>query len=201
MLNNDNQKKNIVTMVSEVGDSETIVSEVLTFDEVVQAIAKDNNISLSEAAYHVESNYSMNNAQMAAAYSPATLAMLARAGTYRTIATPFEVTAGYKPKVTFYCQIDEYSGSNFRAIVKILNIGMDRSSNGFSKQFGGTVYANLETEKRIYWNVNGDFYDNGSTSVQGGVNIGIGQNSSVNFSLSYSSNHYKYANVEGYSYF
>ena len=64
VLNNDNQKKNIVTMVSEVGDSETIVSEVLTFDEVVQAIAKDNNISLSEAAYHVdESNYSMNNAQ------------------------------------------------------------------------------------------------------------------------------------------
>ena len=49
---------------------------------------------------------------------------------------------------------------------------MDRSSNGFSKQFGGTVYANLEkkTEKRIYWNVNGEtFYDNGSTSVQGGV--------------------------------
>lgn len=124
----------------------------------------------------------------------------ARAGTYRVISSTFDVTSVYRPSLEFYCQTSEWSGS-FRSIEKILNIGMNRYSNNRSKQFNGSVYANLEDPNRIYWIVNGNFYDNGTTSVNGGVNIGIGEKSSVNFSVSYSSNYYAYAYKTGYARF
>ena len=73
---------------------------------------------------------------------------------------------------------------------------MIRKYNDMTKQFGGTVYTNLEDANSIYYIVNGDFYNNGTTTGGGGVNIGVGEGVSLNFNLSYSSNEYAYCYAE-----
>jgi hypothetical protein len=69
--------------------------------------------------------------------------------------------------------------------------------NGISKQYDGTIYTNLESAAKIFWIVNGDFYNNGTTTGSGGVSIEVGQSATVNFNISYASNHYKYLYKEG----
>ncbi|NRD77370.1 hypothetical protein HPT25_07635 [Bacillus sp. BRMEA1] len=193
-----------------LGSPQTQVSKILTFDEVVSAISKDNNISKSEAANLVISNFQKSNGTTKAPASAGTMSnttasapavQSAQLATYRSLSTTFTVTSVYKPSVNFYCQTDE--GGYFRGIVKILNISMNRSYNNTSKQFSGTVYANLEDPNRIYWEVNGDFLNNGTTTISGGgaVNIGVGYSASVNFGVSYQSNEYKYVDTTGYTTF
>ena len=76
---------------------------------------------------------------------------------------------------------------------------MDRASfSGLTKQFGGTVYANLEDGGTIYWIVNGDFYNYGTTTTNGAVDIGLGEYASINFGASNTTNQYAYCYKTGY---
>lgn len=122
----------------DVEDSQTIVSEVLTFDEVVEAIAKDNNISKQQAANQVVSSFiddsdksflTVKSTQSTQIIQDAKIAAVS--ATYRTISTIITVTSAYKPTLSFYCQTEE--GGYFHAIVKILNVTMDRNYKGMSK--------------------------------------------------------------------
>ena len=65
-----------------------------------------------------------------------------------------------------------------------------------SKQFQGTIKVWLRSTQQIEYVINGDFYNNGTTSSSGGigVNAGINQLISISFSASSTttSNHYKY---------
>lgn len=81
--------------------------------------------------------------------------------------------------------------------VSILSANMNRSYNGTSKQFGGTVYTHLQHANRIFYRVEGDFYNNGITTFNGGVNLSIDNSGSINFGLSNASNHFIYAYIEG----
>lgn len=180
----------------DLNDPNTKFSEVLTFDEIVKEIAVDQGISENQAANQLMS--SQNSKILESAISPlGTSSVSTLAATYRTITQSFTVTSIYKPSVKFYTQTSE--GGGYWGIVTILNVGMNRSYNGISKQFGGTVYSNLETAARIFYIVNGDFFNNGTTTVSGGgeVAVGVGASATVNFNLSYSSNFYKYCYVEG----
>ncbi len=94
----------------------------------------------------------------------------------------------------FYCETSE-SGS-FWGIVEILNVGMDREYNGITKQYGGTIYTILEDAGTIFWIVNGDFFNDGTTTVGGGVSIGIDEFATVNFEATYSTDHYGYCYEE-----
>ena len=67
---------------------------------------------------------------------------------------------------------------------------MNRVYNGMSKQFAGTVYYNLEDTTHIYYTIDGDFYDNGSTTVGFSASVGVGEAASVTFSCSNTSSHY-----------
>lgn len=183
-----------------LNDSTSIVSEALTFDEIVSEIAKDNNISEEEAALQVESSF-QTSPDGTSRISRAQAALEARASTYHTISSTVTVTSTYKPTVKFYCLTDTWPGSSFRAIEKILNISLDRSYNGTSKGFGGTIYANLETSNSIYWIVEGDYYNNSSSTGSGSVNIGLGGGSSITLSATSQSNHYKYSYQKGYARF
>lgn len=191
------QSKNAVSGVTEIGTtktkgSKTVVSEVLTFDEITQRIAKDNNISINEAKEQVVNNFNKDAVRTAGVE---TAGVTAYSATYRTITQYFTVYPEYQPSLNFYCQTTE--GGYFHAIEKILNVGMNRSYNGMSKGFGGTVYVNLEDPNRIFWIVNGDFTNNGTTTVNGGVNIGLGGEDVINFGISYSTSIYKYHYQEG----
>ena len=176
-------------------DSKTVVSDVLTFSQIVDEISKNNNITKSEASNQIISSFSKQDKNINTDINSKLTAKLeAQRATYRKIGTFLNVTDEYHPKLYFYCQTDEYQHSSFRAILKILNVGIYREdlNTGVTKQFGGTVYANLEDPNKIFYIVNGDFYNYGTTTVGGGVNIGVGQAATVNFNISNSKNHYKY---------
>ena len=78
------------------------------------------------------------------------------------------------------------------AMVEVKNANIDRQYNNISKQFDGSLYYNLESDKKLYWDLNGDFYNNGTTSVSGGASIKVSEYLTLTFSVTGSSNHYKY---------
>ncbi|MEF7637829.1 hypothetical protein [Bacillus thuringiensis] len=78
---------------------------------------------------------------------------------------------------------------------------MNRDASGLCKTFSGTVQANLEGPNRIFYIVNGDFHNNGTTTFDGNVSITVGKHGSVGFSASYATSHYKYTYKEGNVYF
>lgn len=55
---------------------------------------------------------------------------------------------------------------------------------------------NLEDANRIFYIVNGDFFNNGMTTWNAGVTIGVGKAANVKFGVSGASNHYQYRYVE-----
>jgi hypothetical protein len=171
---------NIATISDESED--LIISDVMTFEEMVDQVSEDFGISTKEAQEKL--GYSDAKARSARA---------ARAQ-YRTISSQFTSTSTFKPTMRFYCETTESGG--FRAIKKVLQVNMIRSSGGVSKQFSGTVYVNLEDPNRIFYTVNGDFFNNGTTTVNSEVSIGVGKSANVKFGVSYASNHYKYTYVE-----
>lgn len=191
----------------DVKDSE--ISEVMTYDEMVTTMAKNENITIDEAikilgpeevrpyekvVNEISKNTNLSYEDASKLINP-NLIKETRSGkvvraTYRNITRTITVSNIYKPKLVWYCETDE--SGQFRAIRKIKNTSMNRSYNGTSKQFSGKVYTNLEDPNRIYYEVNGDFYNNGTTTVSGGTEISVGKSGTANFSVSYSSNHFKY---------
>lgn len=167
-------------------DSETTVSEVMTFDEIVSLIAEENGISERDAQEAVVGD-DVPNLNKA----------IAKAGssddTYRTLTNQFTVDSYYKPSMRFYCKTSE--SGNFHGIIKILNIDMSRSYNNLSYVYAGSSYTKLENASTIHYQLDGDFYYNGTTTVNGGVDIGIGKGASINFGGSYTTNHYKVVDV------
>ena len=68
-------------------------------------------------------------------------------------------------------------------MTKILSVVFDRnnaiSPYSLVKQFDGNVYVNLEANDRIYYSVDGDFYNTGTTSFNGSVSVGVGESVNV----------------------
>jgi hypothetical protein len=133
-------------------DPNTEISEVLTFDELVNEISVNEGISKKKAADQIKANFkspqSKSGSSILASSSDTTTLVTAQSATYRTISAQFTVTSIYKPTLRFYVQTSE--GGGYWGIVKILNVGMNRSYNGISKQFDGSVYTNLETAARSF---------------------------------------------------
>lgn len=156
--------------------NEAEVSEVLTYDELIEAYAYNEGVSLEVAK---EKLFPTNNGL---------LPFSVTAATYRTISDTLNVTANYKPKINFYCQTSE--GGGHGGIVSILNANLNRVYNGKTYQYRGTIYYNLEDPNRIYYTMDGDWYQNGTTTVSGGGTVGVGGAASLSFSVSNSSNYY-----------
>lgn len=187
-LNEANQVQGYI----DIHGDEAIVSEVMTFDEMVKQISQESNQPIDEVVNQMQRNQEPSGF-MSMSKSSDTLSAMA---TYRSITVQFNVNPFYNPSLRFYCQTSE--GGGFWGIQKILNVDMNRTSGyATSKAFGGTVYTNLENAGTIFWIVNGDFYDQGTTTVNTGVDIGVKEFATVNFSASYSSNHYAYCNQSG----
>ena len=147
-------------------DTNTIVSGTMTAQQLVNQYATDYDITLEQASDLLGINLYERSSQ-----------------TYRTISTQITVTNSYKPSISFYCETSEYG--TYHGIIRILRTEMNRNYNGMSKQFSGSLYVNLEQADRIFYIINGDFFDNGTTTLSGGLNIGIVDN------------HYKYVYHEG----
>ncbi len=164
----------------EINGEECKYSEVLTFEQMVSEIAKENNVSEKT----IEREMIENNLKKGV-----TLESLKR-GTYRSLYKSIYVTSRYRPTIRFYCRTEE--SSYHWATKEVLYISMNRRFGDTVKQFRGDIFANLETPARLFFNVNGDFYNKGTTNYGGGVNIGVGEWGSVSFSGGYASGYYEY---------
>lgn len=154
------------------------VSEPMTFNEMVTHYAKTAGISYEEAL----------------AAFPKENTVSTRTPSHRILSVTLDVTGSYKPYIDFYCNTSE--GGHFWGITSIYSVQLVRNYGNISKQFTGTLDVWLRSGYQIEYIINGDFYNNGTTSVSGGtgLNIGVGSSAQVAFqaSLSHSSNHYKY---------
>lgn len=173
-----NNDSNISTKQSvNVDSDDVIVSDLMTYDQLVEVVMKNENLSKKEALKFLGINENFK----------------ARGEFFRTYGKRITVDYNYKPMVQFYCKTSEWD--NYKGISSVLNASLDRNYNGTVKQFGGSIYTNLEDANTIYYSVNGDFYNKGTTTATGGAEIGVGDDFTVNFSISGSSNYYAYCNV------
>ena len=160
-------------------DSDIQVSAPMSFSEMVNHYMEVNGVSYDEALKAF----------------PVRLQKETRASaTYRTLSVSLTVTSTYRPRIEFYCRTSE-SGS-YWGILSIYSVQLVRSYSGISKQFTGNISVWLRSAYQIEYTINGDFYNNGTTTVRGGGGLDLGIGESVNISLSasmsYESNHYKY---------
>lgn len=159
-------------------------NKLLSYDEMFEEILKDG-YSEKEII-----NIMGENLQTSSNVQPA------RDLSYTTLTKTLNVTSSYKPKIKFYIQVDAAHGAYY--IYRVMDASLIKNYNDISKVFDGKIYYNLETKTRIYFYVNGDFYNYGTISVTGGGSIGLGQSASVFFNVSGSSNHYKYFYTDDY---
>lgn len=171
------ENNNIKSAVS-INDDNVVESKLLTYDELVNEVVKNEGISFEDAKKFLGINDKLRNGQY-----------------YRTYTYTVSVTSAYKPSVVFYCKTSEWN--NYRGILSVLNTSLNRNYNGTSKQFSGTLYTNLENAYTIYFELNGDFYNNGTTTYSGGGEIGVGETAKLSFGVSYASNHFKYCYTTG----
>ncbi len=154
----------------------------MTFEEIVARYAENDNISYQEA-YELLGG----NTRSVQPYST-------RSIEYRVFSANLHVTDEYIPHIEFFCETAE--GGHFFQINSIYSVQLVRSYENISKQFSGNIEFWLRSGYDIEYIINGDFYNNGTTTVSGGanVNVGINEVASIQFiaSITYSSNHYAY---------
>ncbi len=184
----ENDIREDVIDISTPLDEDTYVSNVLSFDEIVNEFSNDNNISKDEASNILQKSLQPIDKNKKGNFKNAT---------FRTISKRFEVMPVYKPTLKIYCKTSEESmgGSYHYSVDELLSLSIDRRYNGITKQFSGTVYANLETPNRIYWMVNGDFFHNGTTTT--GSTVGVNFAITTSFTVSNSSNYFMYCYKTG----
>jgi hypothetical protein len=85
-------------------EADQMISKAMTFEQMIEQIAEDYEISTDEAQQRI--GYSDLMAQRA----------IQSKATYRTLSQMFTVNASYKPTMRFYCETSE--SGNFRAIKK-----------------------------------------------------------------------------------
>lgn len=176
----DSDKLNIEKESIDIDLSE---NKLLTYDEMFNTMLEDGYTE-SEIYSILAGDFSNNN--------EAELRDLS----YATLSKALNVSPDYKPTLKFYIQVDSSHGAYY--IYKILKVDMNRQYNSKSKTFAGNIYYNLETNTKIYYSINGDFYNNGTINTTGGGSVGIGESGKLYFSLTGASSHFKYFYEEDY---
>lgn len=140
-------QKETINNAGNVFNDDVYISEVLTYDEMIQRYADNADISFGESLKYFPETHNV---------SPE--------ATYRELQVTLDVDTNYKPKLSFYCETSQYSPFPYWGIVSIYSVQLIRNYDGISKQFNGNVDAWLRTASQIEYVINGDFYDNGTTT-------------------------------------
>ncbi|MBY3621156.1 hypothetical protein M2444_004702 [Paenibacillus sp. PastF-3] len=169
---------------------DVIVSDVLTYDELVSLMSEEQGITEEEASAIILNNSGANNRISLESRESA-----ARLNTYRTVTKYLEGinNSYYRPSMEFYCQTSE--GDGFRGIIKIMTSSMNTLYNNGSttvaKTYVGTLYVNLQDANTIYYIADGKFYNNGGIqSVTGNIQIGVGGSTTLGISATAATNLY-----------
>lgn len=159
-------------------------AKIVTFDEMVTNVAKSKGISeLEEKNQLLSSKLNITSAATEAT------------SFYVHFYEQFQVqNTGWYPQIDIYAECQGV----YRDFVGISDLNMIRSYNYISKQYTGKLQAKVENSKTIYWVVNGDFYDNGTTSWTFGGSVNIGEYATLTGSISGANNLFGYAYKTGY---
>lgn len=191
----ENSEANVISLA----DDECEVRE-LTFDEMVESIALQSGDTKENVIDDfIKEKSPLQRSTLTAESKQEILTSLAASSYIEVRVYNFKTYGGvYKPRaLSFYGEGDKPSFDHAR-MYNLLNIVFDRSNAlskpGYpaSKQFSGNIYAKLESNDRIYYSIDGDFFNNGSTTTTGGFNIGVGESISLSFGSSTVSSHFAY---------
>lgn len=167
-----------IDLLSVSGNPDVTVSEVMTYDEMIQHYAQNEGITYAEAAKLFPAPRSVDGTNDIG---------------YRTFIANLDVTSEYKPHLEFYCETAE--GGHFFNINSIYSVQLVRIYGSISKQFSGDVEVWLRSSNSIEYVVNGDFYNYGTTTTSGGagLDINLGKSAKISFSASIASTDNLYA--------
>jgi len=172
-----------VNASDDVENTNDEVSDVMSYAELVQYHALTHGLGYAEAANEINSNNKLL----------CTNSMRLTSDSYRVLRTYINVKNGaYKPRLEFYCNTSESGG--YWGIKNIYSTQLNRYYKGVTKQFTGEVASWLRSAYQIEYLINGDFFENGKTTQTVTTSTGFGINAkvSVEYSASYSSDHYAY---------
>lgn len=160
-----------------------VVVEDLTYEEAMQRIAKYSGRTLEEVKKDYPKILEPLNA-------------LSATCSYSEVSQRLSVSGTYKPR--FVAIVNKCRDGSFGWVSDIRYAGLDRY-DGVSKQFSGDVQAWVKNNQQgLEYLVNGDFYDNGTTTLnfQSGVDTSVFK---ATFGVSNASSHYRYF-YSGYLY-
>lgn len=160
---------------------EGLWAEELSYDELVKQIAANRNDSIE----NTKKNISINKSALTSDEHIY----------YVHFYEQFEVgTTDWYPQVDIYVKCKGI----YRDFVGIEDLNLIRSYNYISKQFSGKFQAKVESNKRVYWVINGDFYNNGTTKSSFGGAVGVEKYATLNFSIQSQNDHFGYIYKTGY---
>lgn len=168
--------------------------EELTYEEMINELSESKKISIDEA----KEKYPNLNVSNQDVYNHNEYRKIANSscGQYspHKFRVTLNVTSTYKPTLDLYTWVCN-SGSVVWA-EKLADVDMNRKSGFVTKQYTGTISAEITTNVSIWWKVNGDFYDNGTTTISGSLKGG-GAGWEGSGTITHQSSHYKYYNNNG----
>lgn len=178
-------------------------AKIETYDEMVNNISKSKNMTKEEVIEQMgDSNEndiesSLITSRMATIGNNSLIEARSAASTYYYVHfyKQFEVgQTGWYPQIDIYAKC---TGIN-RSFVGIQDLNLIPSYNYNSKSFQGKCQAMVENSKTIYWVVNGDFYDQGNTSITFGGSVNLGKYATLTASVTSANNHFGYVYATGY---
>jgi hypothetical protein len=105
------------------------------------------------------------------------------------------VSSIYKPYIQIFAYM--YNSGSFRQFEKIQTISLYRQYNNVVKKFEGTLEVDLQSKTKLWWFINGDFYNVGSQEISISGSGAIGKVLEASFSIGGSSDYFKYWNNSG----
>lgn len=180
--------------------SDKVFNEILTKNEPVylgddtwaEAISEEEMVSIIAKNRRISKQVARNQLLDTSKSEITTMSTAAVAYRYIHYYRSYPIY-GWTPQIDVYVKAYAYEN----AFVSIVDLNLNRSYAGVSKVFKGKLEAKMETNKRIYYVINGDFYNNGSISTTRGGSINS-QYLSYTYSVTSSSNHWGYLYKTGY---
>lgn len=115
---------------------------------------------------------------------------------YLTFRVNVKVTSMYTVQLRFYTKCKALEGApNPEEFVEVIDSSLKRDLNpNIVKQFKGRLVTHLETAKRLHWILDGDFFNDGTTTWTDGFKITIGESFVIDYTTQHSTDHYDAVN-------
>lgn len=190
---------------------ETMVTEIAQFNGVNEAIVRNNFIEekVNEVLIQkqLEGHFEFDRQQTSSDYTKIfeirqeEIISLSSSVVYSKSEQPITLqkyifpygNVNFTPTIIFY-----YEASDNYDIKKILNVSLNSNNSSNAQQaykslvFGGNIFYHLQDSTHLYYEINGDFYESGKTSINFPGSIQVGESGIVSLYADLTKNHFGY---------